>query len=92
MKISTAVRPVSYLKANAAQVIRELREGAPPLIVTQNGEATAVVQDIRRYEETEETLALLKLIALGERQVEAGRLRPLAEVVDAIKADPRARA
>ncbi|WP_293368599.1 type II toxin-antitoxin system Phd/YefM family antitoxin [Nevskia sp.] len=92
MKISTAVRPVSYLKANAAQVIRELREGAPPLIVTQNGEATAVVQDIRRYEETEETLALLKLIALGERQVEAGRLRPLSEVVDAIKADPRARA
>lgn len=92
MKISAAVRPVSYLKANAAQVIRELREGAPPLIVTQNGEATAVVQDIRRYEETEETLALLKLIALGERQVEAGRLRPLAEVVDAIKADSRARA
>ena len=77
---STRVKPISYVKANAADLIRELKEGAEPLVITQNGEATAVMQDIASYEATQETLALLKILALGRRQVEAGNTFPADEV------------
>ena len=69
----TRVRPISYVKANAADLIRELKEMGEPLVITQNGEATAVMQDVATYEATQETLALLKILALGRRQVEEGR-------------------
>ena len=76
----TRVKPISYVKANAADLIRELKENGEPLVITQNGEATAVMQDVASYEATQETLALLKVLALGRRQVEAGRTRPADEV------------
>jgi prevent-host-death family protein len=76
----TRVKPISYVKANAADLIRELKENGEPLLITQNGEATAVMQDVASYEATQETLALLKILALGRRQVEEGRTVP-AEVV-----------
>ena len=69
----TRVKPISYVKANAAEVIRELKEMGEPLVITQNGEATAVMQDVATYEATQEPLALLKILALGRRQVEEGR-------------------
>lgn len=69
----TRVKPISYVKANAAELIRELKEMGEPLVITQNGEATAVMQDVATYEATQETLALLKILALGRRQVEEGR-------------------
>ncbi len=81
MKYSTHVKPISYLKANAAEVIRNLAHRREPLIITQNGEATAVIQDIASYEEAQETLALLKLLALGNRQIEAGDVISAAEAV-----------
>ena len=76
----TRVKPISYVKANAADLIRELRENGEPLVITQNGEATAVMQDVASYEATQETLALLKILALGRRQVEEGRTVPAEEV------------
>lgn len=76
MRYSEQVKPVSYLKANAADVLRGLAAGAPPLVITQNGEARAVLQDVASYQATQETLALLKLLALGTRDVEAGRTMP----------------
>jgi prevent-host-death family protein len=76
----TRVKPISYVKANAADLIRELKENGEPLVITQNGEATAVMQDVASYEATQETLALLKVLALGRRQVEAGRTLPADEV------------
>lgn len=81
MKYSTQVKPISYLKANAAEVIRTLARRREPLIITQNGEATAVIQDIASYEEAQETLALLKILALGNRQIEAGDVVPASEAV-----------
>jgi prevent-host-death family protein len=72
----TRVKPISYVKANAADLIRELKENGEPLVITQNGEATAVMQDVASYEATQETLALLKILALGRRQVEEGRTVP----------------
>ena len=79
------VKPISYVKANAAEVIRELAEIREPLVITQNGEATAVMQDVASYEATQETLALLKILALGRRQVEEGKVVPAAEVFRALR-------
>ena len=91
MKYSTRVRPISYVKANAAQLIRELGEEREPLIITQNGEAKAVMQDVASYEATQETLALLKILALGNRQIEAGRTIPAAQAFRRLRARrPRA--
>lgn len=73
MKYSTQIKPISYIKSNAAEVLRDLAERREPLVVTQNGEAKAVIQDVVSYEETQETMALLKILALGNRQVEEGR-------------------
>jgi prevent-host-death family protein len=83
---ASRVKPISYVKANAAQLVRELAETREPLVITQNGEATAVMQDVATYEATQETLALLKILALGRRQVEEGRAIPLAEVKRRLRA------
>lgn len=81
MKLSSRIKPISYLKANAAEIVRNLGEGREPLVITQNGEAKVVIQDIESYEQTQETMAMLKILALGNRQIEEGRVQPLAEAV-----------
>jgi prevent-host-death family protein len=86
MRYSTQVKPISYLKANAAEVLQQLAEQREAMIITQNGEAKAVIQDVASYEETQKTLALLKLLALGNQDVEANRTRPLADVVKRLRA------
>lgn len=73
MKYSTQIRPISYLKAHAAEVVRDMAEQREPMVITQNGQAKVVIQDIHSFEETQETLALLKILALGNRQVEEGK-------------------
>ena len=85
MRYSTQIKPISWLKANAAEIIQELSEVGEPMIITQNGEAKAVIQDVKSFEETEQTLALLKILALGEREVEDGRTAPLSEVVERLR-------
>ena len=85
MRYSTQIKPISYLKANAAEVLQELAEHRKPLVITQNGEAKAVLQDVASYEETQETLALLKILALGNQQVAQGKLKPVAEVVKRLR-------
>lgn len=86
MNYSTQVKPITHLKSHAAEVLLQLAEQREPLIITQNGEAKAVLQDVASYEETQETLALLKLLALGNRDVEEGRTRPLVEVAKRLRA------
>lgn len=76
MKYSDQIKPISYLKANTAEILSRLAERREPLVITQNGVATAVIQDIASYEETQETLALLKILALGNRQIEEGKIVP----------------
>ena len=91
MKYSSRIRPISYVKANAAELIRELAEKREPLVITQNGEATAVMQDVASYEATQETLALLKILALGNRHIEAGRVTASADAFRAVRARKRRR-
>ena len=81
MKYSTRIKPISYLKANAADIVRQLTDEREPLVITQNGEAKLVLQDVASYEATQETMALLKILALGNRQVEEGKVVPLAQAI-----------
>ena len=83
---SSQIKPISYLKANAAEVLDRLAEEREPMLITQNGEARAVMQDVASYEATQETLALLKILALGNREVETGRVKPVADVVRRLRA------
>ena len=86
MRYSSQVKPISYLKANAAEVLSHLTEHREPLVITQNGEAKAVLQDVASFEETQETLAMLKILALGNQDVAAGKVRPAADVVARLRA------
>lgn len=84
MKLSK-IKPISYFKANAAEIVRQLAEQREPMVITQNGEATAVIQDIASYEETQETMALLRILALGNRQVEEGRITPATAAIKRLR-------
>ena len=81
MRYSSQVKPISYVKANAAEVLAKLGQQREPLVITQNGQAKAVLQDVASYEETQESLALLKILALGNREIDAGKVKPAASVV-----------
>jgi len=80
MKPSSQIKPISYLKAHASEVIRMLGERGEALIIAQNGEAKTVLQDVQSYEQTQETLALLKILALGNREIEDGKVQSAAAV------------
>lgn len=69
------------MKAHAAEVVRDLSTQMEPLVITQNGVAKAVMQDIRSYEQTQETIALLKMLAMGQRQIDQGQVQSAADVV-----------
>lgn len=86
MRYSSHVKPISYLKANAAEVLTHIAEQREPLIITQNGEAKAVLQDVVSFEETQETLALLKILALGNQDLAAGRVTPVTGVAARLRA------
>jgi prevent-host-death family protein len=77
MNLDKAIKPISYLKSHTAEIFRNLEKNRLPLIVTQNGEARAVVQDIASYEATQESLALLKIIAQSKNSIEQGKSKPL---------------
>lgn len=80
MKFSTQVKPISYLKNHAAEIVKDITESREPMLITQNGEAKLVVMDMRSYEEREESLSLLKILALGNREIEQGLLHAAAHV------------
>lgn len=89
MKLSAQIKPISFLKAHVSEIVRDLGSKGASLFITQNGEAKAVLQDIHSYEQTQETLALLKILALGQTQIAEGKVKPLDEAVREIKAKRR---
>jgi len=70
MLLSQDIKPISYLKAKTADVINSVNENQRTIIITQNGEAKAVVQDIKSYENLQNSLNLLKLIVQSENDIE----------------------
>jgi len=77
MKLSESVKPISYLKSHTAEALREVREGQKAMVITQHGEARAVLQDIVSYEQTQESLALLKMLAQSSKSIQEGRSKPV---------------
>ncbi len=89
MKLSSQIKPISYLKAHASEIVRTLGKQGEPLIITQNGKAKVVLQDIDSFEKTQETMALLKILALGNRQIKAGQVEPATDVIARLRARKR---
>lgn len=85
MRFSTQVRPISYLKANAADVQSDIAESRQPMVITQNGKAKAVLLDVASFEQGQETLALLKLLALGQQDIDAGRTKPARAIAERLR-------
>ena len=81
MKLSQAIKPISHFKTHAAEIIRQLNDQHGTMIITQNGEAKAVVQDIVEYERIQETLAMLKMIVQGQKDYEEGKTIPADQVI-----------
>jgi prevent-host-death family protein len=77
MKLSKTVKPISYLKAHASEIVNSIADSHQTIVITQRGEAKAVLQDISSYEQTRESLALLKIVALSTANLEKGRYKPL---------------
>jgi prevent-host-death family protein len=91
MKLLNQIKPISYLKAHAAEIVRKLGEQREALVITQNGEAKVVIQDIESYERTQETMAFLKILALGMRQIEDGKVSPAEDVIKRLREGQKAR-
>jgi len=91
VNLSQSIKPISYFKAHAAEVIRELNKQHGTMIITQNGEAKAVIQDIAEYERVQEALAMLRMVAQGQSDYEKGKTIPadqvLKELADKIAGD-----
>ena len=77
MKLSESVKPISYLKSHTAEALRDVSENQRAMVITQHGEAKAVLQDIVSYEQTQESLALLKMLAQSAKSIRKGRSKPI---------------
>jgi prevent-host-death family protein len=85
MNISRDIKPVTYLKARASDLLRQINETHRPVIITQNGEPRAVLQDPESYENMRNAIGLLKLISLGEEDIKDGKSKPQEEVLTNIE-------
>jgi len=85
MRVDGRVRSISYLKAHAAEVVRDLAERQEPLIITQNGEARAVMLDVATFDQLQETAALVKMLSLADRQVREGMVQTADEAIAAFR-------
>jgi prevent-host-death family protein len=80
MNISQDIRPITYLKSRAADLLKQINETHRPVIITQNGEPKAVLQDPESYENMRNAIGILKLLSLGEEDIRAGRAKAQEEV------------
>jgi prevent-host-death family protein len=85
MRLEDRVRSISYLKAHAAEILRDLGERQEPLVITQNGEARAVMLPVAAYDALQETVALIKLLSLADRQARDGMVQSADEALAAFR-------
>jgi len=79
MRYSRSIKPISYLKAHASEVIRDITAKKETMIITHNGEAKVIVQDIHVYEQIQESLALLKILAQSSASIKRGMVKPASK-------------
>jgi prevent-host-death family protein len=85
MNIAEDIRPITYLKARAANLLDQINETHRPVIITQNGEARAVLQDPESFENMRNAIGLLKLLSQGESDLRNGKVKPQEEVFKSIE-------
>jgi len=85
MNITQDIKPVTYLKSRAADILKQINETHRPVIITQNGEPKAILQDPESYENMRNAIGLLKLISQGEGEIRNGKARPQQEVFERIE-------
>ena len=85
MKLSESIKPISYLKAHASEIIRDISNNHKTYIITQNGEAKAIVQDINSYEQTQESLSLLKILTQSKKSLNKGNYKPINKAFNDLK-------
>ncbi len=86
MKLSESVKPISYLKAHASELIRDVSENNKTLFITHNGEAKVVVQNLASYEQMNDTLALLKMLAQSTKSKIDGKHKPVIRAFKDLRA------
>lgn len=85
MRLSQDIKPISYVKANSGKVLEQVNRSGP-MVITQNGEASAVLMGVKDYEQLQESLALLKILAMGRKSIEEGNYSPANEVFARLRA------
>ena len=85
MKHSEAIKPISYLKTHASKLIRDISNNQKTMIITQNGEAKVILQDIKLYEKTQESLAMLKILAISNKNLKDGKIKPINQAFKDIR-------
>ncbi|MDW7773310.1 MAG: type II toxin-antitoxin system Phd/YefM family antitoxin [Desulfobulbaceae bacterium] len=85
MNISSDIKPISFLKSHAADILKQINDTRRPVIITQNGEPRAVLQDPESYDNMRKAIGLLKLISLGEEDLKQGNIKPQDRVFQDIE-------
>jgi len=91
MNIIDDIKPVTYLKSRAADLLNQINETHRPVIITQNGEPRAVLQDPESYENMRNAIGMLKLISQGETDVRSGRTKPQETMFNEIEGELKAK-
>jgi len=86
LNLKEDIRPISYIKTNAADMMKYVSEVRNPIVITQNGEAKAVLVDIESYQDMQNAFSLMKILQLSEKQIAAGRSKPAEQVFSEIEA------
>jgi prevent-host-death family protein len=76
---SKSIKPISYIKTHISEIIRDVTDNRGTMIITHNGEAKAILQDIKLYEQTQDSLALLKILALSSKSLKDGKVKPIKD-------------
>ena len=85
MQIINDIKPVTYLKSRAADVLKYINKTHRPMIITQNGEAKAVIQDPKSYEDMRNAITLLKLLSFAEEEIKNGNTHSQEDVFHSVE-------
>ena len=85
MRYSESIKPISYLKTHASEVIRDVVENQKTMLITHNGEAKVILQDVKVYEKTQESIALLKILALSGKEIRKGNYKTLGKSFENVR-------
>lgn len=84
MQLTDTVKPISYVKSHAAEIVKDIAKTHKPVVITQNGEAKAILMNLADYEATQESLAMLKIAAIGTKEIREGKVKNIDDAFASI--------